>query len=72
MPTFSIVIPVYNEASFLPIGLPRLLAQLDEAELDYRILIMENGSTDGSAAVARGAGRRCGWKYRVVTALRQP
>jgi len=53
VPTFSIVIPVYNEASFLPIGLPRLLAQLDEAELDYRILIMENGSTDGSAAVAR-------------------
>lgn len=53
VPTFSIVVPVYNEASFLPRGLPRLLAELDGAGLDYRVLIMENGSTDGSAAVAR-------------------
>ena len=52
MPTFSIVIPVYNEARYIPVGLPRLLAELDAAGLDYRVLIMENGSTDGSAAVA--------------------
>lgn len=53
MPTFSIVIPVYNEANFLPVGLPRLITQLDEAGLDYQILIMENGSSDGSADIAR-------------------
>jgi glycosyltransferase AglD len=47
------VIPVYNEASFLPVGLPRLIAELDRSELDYRILIMENGSIDGSAEIAR-------------------
>ncbi|CAN5877651.1 hypothetical protein BH23ACT5_BH23ACT5_13950 [soil metagenome] len=55
MPTFSIVVPVYNEAEFMPIGLPRLLADLDEANLDYRVLIMENGSTDTTAELARRA-----------------
>ena len=53
MPTFSIVIPVYNEARYIPVGLPRLLDELEAAGLDYRVLIMENGSTDGSAAVAK-------------------
>ena len=53
MPTFAIVIPVFNEADFIPIGLPRLLEQLDAAALDYRILIMENGSTDATAEIAR-------------------
>ena len=53
MPTFSIVIPVYNEADFIPIGLPRLHAELTDGNLDYRILIMENGSTDATAEVAR-------------------
>lgn len=53
VPTFSIVIPVYNEADYLPVGLSRLLSELDRAGLDYRISIMENGSTDGTADIAR-------------------
>lgn len=53
MPTFSIVIPVYNEADYLPVGLPRLISDLDKAGVDYRIQIMENGSSDGTAEVAR-------------------
>jgi len=57
VPTFSIVIPVYNEADFIPVGLTRLMADLDAASLDYRILIMENGSTDATAEVARAVGR---------------
>ncbi len=53
MPTFSIVVPVYNEADFIPLGLPRLLADLEEADIDYRILIVENGSTDTTFETAR-------------------
>lgn len=53
MPTFSIVVPVYNEADFIPVGLPRLIAELDAEHLDYRLLLIENGSTDGTADVAR-------------------
>lgn len=53
MSRFTIVIPVYNEAAFLPLGLPRLLAELSSSGLDYRLVVVENGSTDGSAELAR-------------------
>lgn len=53
MPQFSIVIPVYNEAAFLPVGLPRMVGELDSAGLDFRLLVMENGSGDGTASIAR-------------------
>jgi glycosyltransferase involved in cell wall biosynthesis len=50
-------VPVYNEAGFLPVGLPALIGQLEEAGLDYALLIVDNGSTDGTAeAAARIAG----------------
>lgn len=52
VPTFSIVVPVYNEAGFLPIGLPAMIAQLEEAGLDYSVLVVDNGSTDGTPEVA--------------------
>jgi glycosyltransferase involved in cell wall biosynthesis len=53
VPTFSIVIPVYDEADFLPIGLPALLDELAATGFDHRVLVIENGSHDDSAAVAR-------------------
>lgn len=52
-PTFSIVVPVYNEADFIPTALPDLVAELDGLGETYRILIVENGSTDATAEVAR-------------------
>ena len=52
-PLFAVVVPVYNEASFIPEALPRLLAELDSLDGGYRLFIIENGSTDDSAAVAK-------------------
>lgn len=52
-PTFSIVVPVYNEAEFIPQGLPAMLAQLQGLEESYHVLVVENGSTDGTAEAAR-------------------
>lgn len=52
-PEFSVVVPVYNEAGFLPQALPALIDAMDSLERSYEILIVENGSTDGSAAIAR-------------------
>jgi glycosyltransferase involved in cell wall biosynthesis len=52
-PTLSIVVPVYNEAAFIPQALPLLIAEMDGLGLPYRIHLVENGSTDGSADVAR-------------------
>ncbi len=51
--TLTLVVPVYNEADFVPVALPRLVAAVEEIGVPYRILIVENGSTDGTAAVAR-------------------
>ncbi len=46
----SIVVPVHNEADFLPTALPRLVAELDA--FDHELLLVENGSTDDTATVA--------------------
>lgn len=53
--SISVVVPVYNEAAFIPDALPRLISAMEETETQYRILIVENGSTDGTADVARQA-----------------
>jgi glycosyltransferase involved in cell wall biosynthesis len=55
-PTFSIVVPVYNEATFIPRALPALIEEIEDLAETYRILIVENGSTDRSADAARKAG----------------
>ncbi len=52
-PEFSVVVPVYNEAGFLPQALPALIGAMSSLDRTYEILIVENGSTDGSAAIAR-------------------
>jgi glycosyltransferase involved in cell wall biosynthesis len=52
-PEFSVVVPVYNEAGFLPQALPALIEAMESLDRSYEILIVENGSTDGSADIAR-------------------
>jgi glycosyltransferase involved in cell wall biosynthesis len=54
-PTFSIVIPVYNEADFIPQAVPALIEQVESSGEPYRIIIVENGSTDATAEVAKRA-----------------
>jgi len=52
----SIVVPVHNEADFVPDGLPRLVAATHSVFPEAEIIIVENGSTDGTADAARLAG----------------
>lgn len=52
-PTFSIVVPVYNEADFIPVALPEMIGQLDGLGESYEVIIVENGSSDGTADAAR-------------------
>jgi glycosyltransferase involved in cell wall biosynthesis len=51
--SLTIVVPVYNEASFLPEGLPRLIAAVESVGAPFVIRLVENGSTDGTALLAR-------------------
>jgi len=53
-PLLTIIIPVYNEAAILVRSVTALIEALEPLELDYELLICENGSTDGTAALARG------------------
>jgi peptidoglycan/xylan/chitin deacetylase (PgdA/CDA1 family) len=52
----SIVIPVLNEEKFLPDCLRSLRSQ--DYRGDYEIILADNGSTDGSARIARNFGAR--------------
>jgi len=46
---------VYNEAHFVSSALRDLIAVMEEVGAPYRVLIVENGSTDGTAEAARRA-----------------
>jgi dolichol-phosphate mannosyltransferase len=49
-PTVSVVVPVYNEIELVEASVQAIDGFLDGQELDYKIIIVESGSTDGSAA----------------------
>jgi len=51
-PTLSVVIPIHNEASYLPGALAALRPQLDALGERYEVILAENGSTDSTARVA--------------------
>ncbi len=52
-PSVSVVIPVHDEADYLPAAIDQLFAELSRVDADVDVLIAENGSTDGSADVVR-------------------
>lgn len=57
-PRLSVVIPVYNEEAILRSAVVDLVARLDEQKTPYEILIAENGSADGTVAIAAELAKR--------------
>lgn len=53
-PSLSIVVPVYNEAGIIPTALPKMIAAVESVNAPFTIRIVENGSSDGTAELARG------------------
>jgi glycosyltransferase involved in cell wall biosynthesis len=52
-PAVSVVLPVYNEVGHLEAEVERVKAGLDASEFSYEIIVVDDGSTDGSAELAR-------------------
>lgn len=65
-PTLSVVIPMYHEAE----NVAPLLAEVHDALADYparwELICVDDGSTDGTARIARDEGRRYGPHVRVI------
>jgi glycosyltransferase involved in cell wall biosynthesis len=51
----SIVIPAYNEAGRLPSTLDAVRRYLEDRQLDAEVIVVDDGSIDGTARVARHA-----------------
>ncbi len=54
-PTLSIVIPAYNESERLPASLGKIERFLHSSKFDAEIIIVDDGSTDGTAEAVRAA-----------------
>ena len=51
-PSFTIVIPVHNESGFMRPALDQIRREVDLVATGYRIILVENGSTDDTYAEA--------------------
>jgi dolichol-phosphate mannosyltransferase len=52
-PKLAVVIPTLNEAGNVPVLLKRLSAAVEDAAVDCEFIIVDDGSVDGTADVAR-------------------
>lgn len=52
-----VVLPAYNEAENLGVLLQRLDESMHDDAIDYEIVVVDDGSTDGTVGVARECGR---------------
>jgi glycosyltransferase involved in cell wall biosynthesis len=58
MPLFSVIIPAYNRAGLIGQTLDSLLVQQDIAREDLEIIVVDDGSTDGTLDIVAGYGDR--------------
>jgi dolichyl-phosphate beta-glucosyltransferase len=61
----TMIVPAYNEEARLPKTLDELARLFDTWQIDYRVLVVDDGSTDRTAQIVAGRGAR-------FNVLRQP
>jgi hopene-associated glycosyltransferase HpnB len=69
-PDVVAVIPARNEADVLPQTLPTLLSQDYPGQLS--VVLVDDESSDGTAAVATGLGAGAGWELKVISGSPPP
>lgn len=65
-PSISVVIPCFNGAGTLPLQLEALSAQHDPPP--FEVIVVDNGSTDGTRSVVRGFAASAPFELSVVSA----
>lgn len=65
--SLSLVVPAYNEARRLPLTLERMRRYLDDSGEDYEVIVVDDGSHDGTATMAEGVAE--GWPELAVLRL---
>ena len=56
VPTYAVITPAYNEASHLPATLAAVAQAMGDVPQDGCVIVVDNNSTDATAAVARAQG----------------
>src|SRR5262249_59464833 len=64
--TTPIVVPAYNEVRRLPPSLERILEYAEARGCDFEVLVVDDGSTDGTAEAAAAVLARLGERGRVL------
>lgn len=57
-PRYTVVIPAYNEAQWLPECLAAVHEAMDAVDVDGEVVVVDNNSTDETADIARQRGAR--------------
>lgn len=52
-PEVSVVVPIYNEVESLPHLIEAIASTLDQAQLNYELICVDDGSVDGSAQLLK-------------------
>ena len=66
MPRWTVLVPFFNESAVLDATISSISAQ----DVPFDLILIDNGSTDGSADVARATCRRLGRAFTLLTELR--
>lgn len=64
LPTVSVVVPSYNHAPYLRAALESIYAQTYR---QIELVVIDDGSTDGSAEIARTSLQSCPFPHRLIT-----
>ena len=65
---YSFIIPAYNESERLATSLPKVFAYIHERQMQAEVIVVNDGSTDSTAAVTRSFARR----YPEIRLLENP
>jgi dolichol-phosphate mannosyltransferase len=64
-PVFSVVVPVFNEREVLPVLVRRMATSLDQLDCEGEVILVDDGSTDGSFEVMLSI-RRADSRFRIL------